>query len=165
MRKPRLNSAVATVAVETVFSLLRVASLSFVMVLVLTVLLHSGMVRRTRRVRCCASPRNDGLHRAMGFHVKRVDGVAARHIEAVVLRSAESEVGAALRQPDEGERFTLGVEHHHAVEILRLALELEHLAAADFRGLALQSAITAPTAPQIAVAVDPESIQRALVGG
>ncbi len=29
MRKPRLNSAVATVAVETVFSLLRVASLSF----------------------------------------------------------------------------------------------------------------------------------------
>src|SRR5436309_11670914 len=29
MRKPRLNSAVATVAVETVFSLLRVASVSF----------------------------------------------------------------------------------------------------------------------------------------
>src|SRR5258707_15206696 len=29
MRKPRLNSAVATVAVETVLSLLRVASLSF----------------------------------------------------------------------------------------------------------------------------------------
>src|SRR5689334_20511688 len=33
MRKPRLNSAVATVAVETVFSLLRVASLSFDIVL------------------------------------------------------------------------------------------------------------------------------------
>jgi len=31
MRKPRLNNAVATVAVETVFSLLRVASLSLVM--------------------------------------------------------------------------------------------------------------------------------------
>jgi hypothetical protein len=31
VRKPRLNSAVATVAVLMVFSLLRVASLSFVM--------------------------------------------------------------------------------------------------------------------------------------
>src|SRR5258705_3497321 len=31
MRKPRLSNAVATVAVETVFSLLRVASLSLVM--------------------------------------------------------------------------------------------------------------------------------------
>src|SRR5258706_12387003 len=33
MRKPRLNRAVATVAVETVFSLLRVASLSLVILL------------------------------------------------------------------------------------------------------------------------------------
>ena len=31
IRKPRLKSAVATVVVETVFNLLRVASLSFVM--------------------------------------------------------------------------------------------------------------------------------------
>src|SRR4051794_36262891 len=45
LRKPRLNSAVATVAVEMVFSLSRVASLSLVMELSSS---FSGPVSRTR---------------------------------------------------------------------------------------------------------------------
>ncbi len=48
MRKPRLNSAVATVAVETVLSLLRVASLSFVIVLIPD-LGHPGWRHATHR--------------------------------------------------------------------------------------------------------------------
>src|SRR5882724_695620 len=100
----------------------------------------------------------------MGFHVKCINRVAGRHIEAVVLWSAEGEVGATLGQPDEGERLALWAEYHDAVEVLGLALELEHLAAADFRGLGLQRTVAAPTAPQIAVAVDPEAVERALVG-
>jgi len=139
MRRPRLNSAVATVAVETVFSLLRVAVAQFC----------HGLCSKSWSFRDGPrdQTRNDGLlthTRAIGFHVKRIDGMAARHIEAVVLRSAEGEIGATLGQPDEGERLTLGIEHHHAVEVLGLALELEHLAAADFRGLGLQRAVAAP---------------------
>src|SRR6266481_1620907 len=131
MRKPRLNSAVATVAVETVFSLLRVASLSFVIFLYPVCPSFRG-AKRTR---------NDGVsysHRAVGFHVERIDGVAGRHVEAIVLRSAEGEIGAALRQPDVGERLAFGAEHHHAIEVFGPALELEHLAAADVGGLGLQ---------------------------
>src|ERR1700712_1000953 len=140
MRRPRVNSAVATVAVETVFSLLRVASLSFVIAFSLS----SSSFRSARvseRIRNLEVPgslrapeRQLYLHRAMGFHVKRVDGMATRHIEAVVLGSAEGEVGATFRQPDEGERLALRIEHHHTVEVLGLALQLIHLAAADFRG-------------------------------
>src|SRR5712671_2127895 len=51
MRKPRLNSAVATVAVETDLSLLRVASVSLVIVS-FSPLRHSGM-------RLLAQARND----------------------------------------------------------------------------------------------------------
>src|SRR3954470_209400 len=93
-------------------------------------------------------------HRAVGLHVKRIDRMAGRHVEAVVLRSAEGEIGAALRQPDEGERFAGGVEHHDAIEVFGFALELIHPAAADLGGFALEGAVAAPAAPQIAVAVD-----------
>src|SRR6478752_7286940 len=101
----------------------------------------------------------------MGFHVKRIDGVAARHIEAVVLGAAEGEIGAAFRQPDESERLALGIEHHDAIKVFGLALELVDLAAANFSGFRLQAAVVAPAAPQIAVAIDPEAVERALVGG
>jgi hypothetical protein len=71
---PRLNSAVATVAVLMVFSLLRVASPSFVIVFGPSYLsfragpkdqtsdaqLRIGETREFR-VRCCASPWNDEL--------------------------------------------------------------------------------------------------------
>src|ERR1700722_4786551 len=51
MRKPRLNKAVATVAVETVFSLLRVASVSFVMVHPFSLLSFRGDAKhRTRNL-------------------------------------------------------------------------------------------------------------------
>src|SRR5882762_4807660 len=98
MRKPRLNSAVATVAVETVFSLLRVASLSFVIFFVPVIpSFRDGALAPDPESRdsgfALRAPRNDGgdqLHRAVGFHVKRVHGVAARHIETVVLGSAET---------------------------------------------------------------------------
>src|SRR6266850_6944811 len=91
--------------------------------------------------------------------------MAARHIEAVVLRAAEGEIGAALRQADVGERLAGRAEHHDAVEIFGLALELEHLAATNIRRLTLQRAVRAPAAPQIAVAVDAKTVERALIRG
>src|SRR5436190_1735096 len=101
----------------------------------------------------------------MRLHIERVDRVAARHVEPVVLRAAEGEVGAALRQADMGERFAGGAEYHDAVEILRLALELEYFSAADVGRLTLQRAVGTPAAPQIAVAVDAKTVERALVRG
>src|SRR5260370_32840573 len=91
--------------------------------------------------------------------------MAARHVKAIVLRAPETKIGAAFRQPDEGESLALGVEHHHAVQIFGLALELVHLAAADIGRLGLQGAVAAPATPEVTVAVDPEAIQRTLVGG
>src|SRR5438128_6337619 len=102
-------------------------------------------------------------HRAVRLHIERVDGVAGRHVDAVVLRAAEAEVGTALRQANEGERPALWVEDHDAIEVFGLALELKHLAAAEIGRLALQRAVGAPAAPQIAVTVDAEAIERALV--
>src|SRR4051794_9902503 len=104
-------------------------------------------------------------YRPVRFHIQRIHRVAAGHIQAIVLRSAEAEVGAAFGQLDEGERLAVRVEHHHAVEILRLALELEHLAARDFGWLGLQRAVGAPAAPEIAVAIDTKAVERSLVGG
>src|ERR1700738_2709271 len=71
IRKPRLNSAVATVAVETVLSLLRVPSLNFVMVLPLI-----------SSFRDAPPWRSPGIHnhdreygfRAQGFALPRNDG-------------------------------------------------------------------------------------------
>src|SRR5262249_17425415 len=99
------------------------------------------------------------------LHIERVDGMAGGHIDAVVLRTAEAEGGAALWQADVGERLSFRTEHHHAVEGFRLAPYLEHPAAADVSPPALQPSVVAPAAPQIAVAIDPETIERALVGG
>ena len=43
-----------------------------------------------------------------------------------------------------GERLAGGAGHHHAVEVLGLALEVKNLAVADIRGLGLQRAAGAP---------------------
>src|SRR5438034_3752724 len=166
MRKPRLDSAVATVAVETVFSLLRVASLSFVILFSLSWSSFRS-ARVSERIRNLEVPGSrfacpgttDGSHRPVRLHIERVDRVAARHIEPVVLRAAEGEIGAALRQADVGKRLAGGAEHHHAVEILWLTLELEYLSTADVRRFGLQRAVRTPTAPQIAVAVDAKTIE------
>src|ERR1700757_3737304 len=62
--------------------------------------------------------------RAVRLDIERVQGMTRRHVEPVVLRSAKSEVGAALGQANMGERLAFRTEHHDAVEILRLALRL-----------------------------------------
>src|SRR5262245_15438474 len=55
---------------------------------------------------------------AVRFDVQRVQRVAARHVQAVVLRAAEGKVGAALGQANVRQRLALRAEHHHAIEIL-----------------------------------------------
>src|SRR5262249_17738607 len=65
---------------------------------------------------------------------------------------------------DVGEWLAFRVEHLDAVEILRLAAELEDLAAVDVGRFRLQEAVAAPAAPEIAVLVDPEAVRRALIG-
>src|SRR3981189_3175059 len=79
VRKPRLNNAVATVAVLMVFSLLRVASVSFVMVFLYPTACHSPMCNCTSWMRPLRRP---GIHthdrgygfRAQGFALPRNDG-------------------------------------------------------------------------------------------
>src|SRR4029450_6454614 len=80
MRKPRLNSAVATVAVEMPLSLLRVASLSFAMS-DLSPFVIPGCAPWRRpgihthdggygfRVRGFAAPRNDGVNRSTALRL------------------------------------------------------------------------------------------------
>src|SRR5882757_1544165 len=77
MRSPRLNSAVATVAVEMVLNLLRVASLRFDMILVPSCSSFRDAPERRRlgihtpdrgygfRARGYAAPRNDGANKSM----------------------------------------------------------------------------------------------------
>src|SRR2546426_9882953 len=104
MRKPRLNSAVATVAVETVLSLLRVASLSFVILFSLSWSSFRS-ARVSERIRNLEVPGSrfacpgttDGSHRPVRLHIERVDRVAARHIEAVFFLAARRGGGAARR--------------------------------------------------------------------
>src|SRR2546429_7984230 len=100
MRRPRLNSAVATVAVETVFNLLRVASLSFVIAFSLSFVVIPERSHQRANPESRDSPRRSAhlrsgpsdhpgitvyLHRPVRFHVQRVDRMAARHIEADVV--------------------------------------------------------------------------------
>src|ERR1700730_340696 len=103
------------------------------------------------------------LHGAMRFHIKGIERMGTGHIEAIVLRAAEGEVGAALRQLDKSKRLALGVEHHDPVEVFRLALKLVNLAAAHIGRLTLQGAVAAPAAPKIAITINSESVERALV--
>src|SRR6516162_1028710 len=73
--------------------------------------------------------------------VERIEGMRRRHIEAVALRPAEGQVRAALRQADEADRLALRIEHHHAVEIFGLALQLIDLVAVDLGRLRPQRAV------------------------
>src|SRR5215213_9251302 len=91
------------------------------------------------------------LRGAVRLNGERVERVAAGHIEAVVLRTAEAQVGAALRQPDEADRLALRIEHRHAVEVLGPSFQLIHLAAADLSRLLVERAGAPPAAPEIAV--------------
>src|SRR6516164_5930073 len=86
------------------------------------------------------------LNGAVRFRVKRVERMGSGDVETIVLRTTEGDVGAALRQPDEGQRPALGVEYHHAVEVFRLAFKLVNLAPAHIGWLTLQGAVAAPAA-------------------
>ncbi len=61
-------------------------------------------------------------------------------------------------------RLARQIEHHHAVEIFRFAAQLEYFPAADVGRLRIESAVAAPAAPQVAVPVDFETVERALIG-
>jgi hypothetical protein len=54
----------------------------------------------------------------VGLDVEGIERVGGRHVEAVVLRPAEGEVGAPFREADEADRLALRIEHHDTVEIL-----------------------------------------------
>src|SRR6516162_8213434 len=112
----------------------------------------------------CSPASSNGLRSRRATRHNRRKRMRRRHVEAVVLRAAESQVRAALGQVNEGDRLAFRVEHLHAVEIFRPAPELVGLAAAaNFRRLRLQQAVAAPAAPQIAVAIDAETVWRTLV--
>src|SRR3954469_17642459 len=131
-RRPRLYSAVARVGVATFFSFSRVCAVRFAIGLVLSC-----------RLDPLPSPRKRGspgmtLHGAVRLHVERVERMAARHVEPVVLRTAEAQVRAPLGQTDEADRLALRVEDLDPVEVFRLALQPEHLPAVDVRRLRLE---------------------------
>src|SRR3954447_7271954 len=101
-----------------------------------------------------------GLGGAVRLHGERVERMAARHIEPVVLRAAEAQIGAALRQPDEADRLTLRVEYLHAVQDLEFALQRKDFAVVDVRRFIVERAVAAPSTPEIAVPVDPKAVER-----
>ena len=82
----------------------------------------------------------------MRFHVECVERVASGHVEAIVLGTAEGEIGTALRQPDESQGFALSVEYRDPVKVFRLAFKLVNLAPAHIGRLTLQGAVAAPAA-------------------
>src|SRR5712691_3042650 len=75
---------------------------------------------------------------ALRVDVERIERVARRHEQAVAVAPAETQVGAALRQPDVPDRLACGIENPHAVEL----------------------AGHAPAAPEVAVDVDTEAVRR-----
>src|SRR5207249_9108421 len=81
--------------------------------------------------------------RALGVDVERVQRRARGHEQAVAIRPAEAEVGAALGQVDAGDQLAVGIEDVDAVQPL-----LPH----------------APAAPEVAVDVAAEAVGRALTG-
>ena len=91
--------------------------------------------------------------------------MAAGHIASIVLRAAEAQVGAPLRQTDKADGLALRVEHHNAVEHLRFALQRKHLATANIGRFIIERAIAAIAAPEIAVPVDFEAVEGTEIGG
>src|SRR3954453_19821353 len=92
-------------------------------------------------------PAHDGLllRRAPGLDIQRIKRMATRHKEAVLLRPAKRQIGAALGKADEADRLAEGVEDPDADEVF---------------GLGGGRAIAAPPAPQIAIGVALESVER-----
>src|SRR5690606_32026799 len=87
------------------------------------------------------------LHRPKRLYIQRIQGMAARHVEPVVLRAAEAQICAALRQGNMRERLALGVEHHDSIELFGLAFEFVDFPAAQLGRFFLEGAIAAPAAP------------------
>src|SRR6266403_1600522 len=54
--------------------------------------------------------------RALGVHVQRVDRLARCHEQPVALQSAETQIGAALRQRDAADLRAVGGEYEYAVQ-------------------------------------------------
>ncbi len=102
---------------------------------------HSS--RTTRPYRNTASPR---LDRPAHVHIQRVQRMAARHEQPVVLRTAEAQVGAALGQLD-----------------ARRAPCPPGRTRARRRGprRRRRRAVVAPAAPHVAVDVDRDAVERA----
>ena len=80
---------------------------------------------------------------ALRFDVQRIDRLARRHEEAVASAAAETQIGAALGQHDAADHFAVGRKHDDAIFCLAAG----------------------PSAPQIAVHVDPDAVGAARLGG
>src|SRR5262249_26125547 len=107
---------------------------------------RSAFDDRNRRGRASAAFGRRGrsassVLRAARIHVERIERMTRGHEQAGAPAPAEGEVGAALRQRDEADRLTLGIEHLDPVE-----LGVAH----------------APAAPEVAVRVDAEAVGRAV---
>src|ERR1700738_339711 len=100
--KPRLNSAVATVAVLMVFSLLRVASLSLVMCLYPSCPSFRGA--RSANLRCATAHRGISRFRVWSFGPSRNDGVASINRRLIDRRAKAGfekiEIAALVGLPD-----------------------------------------------------------------
>src|SRR5690242_21845072 len=85
-------------------------------------------------------------NRAPCLHINGVERMRARHKQAVLFRAAEGEIGAALRKVNESDRLAFGIEHLDPVK---------------FFALGIRRAVTAKTAPDVAVGIDADSIESA----
>src|ERR1700732_4770949 len=68
-----------------------------------------------------------------------------RHEQAVLLEAAERQIGAAVGKANEADGLAFGIEDPDAVQFL---------------GLRGWRAGAAPTAPNIAIRIDPDSVER-----
>src|SRR5687768_7091989 len=70
----------------------------------------------------CRGPRTRArrlaARRALRVDVQRIERRARGHEQAVAVRAAEAEVGAALGQIDAADQPAVGIEDRHAVEAL-----------------------------------------------
>src|SRR6267378_8160120 len=85
---------------------------------------------------------SSAANRTLRFDVERIERLPCRHEEAVALDPAETDVGAALGQHDAADHLAVGGEHDNAV-----------------LGLA-----AGPSAPQIALDIDPHAVGATRLG-
>src|SRR6185369_6136498 len=84
-----------------------------------------------------------GSDHAPCLHIQRIERMRACHEKAVFLRSSEGQVGAAFGKTDEADRLAFGIEHLHPVQFLALRV---------------WRAVTSPATPQVAIGIDPETV-------